>query len=385
MSALPFETNLPRLKRDPRIDITKGICALGIVGVHFAGSFMGRPELRWEPSFFVGVYWNQIFTFAVPVFFFVSGFLNGRKEYSSTSNFYFRRLFGLLPQYFLVCIAWWILFPQASFIQDLTWDNVFVRLFYRGIQGTQYFVLAILQLFLLAPIIRWLVAFATEKIYKNSVFIFAALFLLLHILLGNACFKGKLNYYYYCLPFSPFWLFFFFFGLYAKKLLRFIDKEIGVKFPLMFLLFGAIASQAYNLYRCSTPEIAGIDTNLIPFDYAYARPLMLFYDLCVVGCIALILVSKGGTFSKSLTWFKFFGKKSYEIYLWHLILLQYIGWGSPRIMQLCEAHPIVIILVCVATCIMITFARSAYDIMIEGWMKLFACASRSAMQNTIQD
>lgn len=385
MSALPFETNFSLPKRDQRFDIVKGICALGIVGVHFAGSFMGRPELRWQPSFFVGVYWNQIFTFAVPVFFFISGFLTGRKEYPSISNFYFHRLSGLLPQYFLVCVAWWLLFPQAAFIQDLTWDNIFVRLFYRGIHGTQYFVLAILQLFLLTPIIRWLVAFATEKIHKNSVFILAALFLLLHILLGNACFKGKLNYYYYCLPFAPFWLFFFFFGLYAEKLLFFVSKPSVLRGLLIVLLFGAVGSQAYNLYRCSTPEIAGIDTSLIPFDYAYARPSMLVYDLCVVGCIALILVSKGVTFPKSLTWFKFFGKKSYEIYLWHLILLQYIGWGSPRIMQLCEAYPIVIILVCVATCIIITFAKYAYDIMIEGWMKLFACASRSAMQNTIQN
>lgn len=385
MSDLPLVAHFPRSDRDYRCDVIKGICALGIVGVHFAGSFMGRPELRWEPSFFVGLYWNQIFTFAVPVFFFISGLLIGRKEYSSTASFYSRRLFGILPQYFLVCLAWWILFPHADFIQDLNWDNIFVRLFYRGIQGTQYFVLAILQLILLAPVIRWLVAFATEKIHENSVFIFAALFLILHILLGNACFNGKLNYYYYCLPFSPFWLFFFFFGLYAQKLLRPINKQIGWKFPLLFLLFGAIGSQAYNLYQCSTPEIAGIATNLIPFDYAYSRPLMLVYDLCVVGCIAVILVNREIAFPKILTGFKLFGKKSYEIYLWHLILLQYIGWGNPRVMQLSEAYPVVIILVCIEACVIITAGRYVYD-MILGFVKnVFVYAFGPAMQKSVHD
>jgi peptidoglycan/LPS O-acetylase OafA/YrhL len=364
MKDLPLNVNLSRSKRDPRFDIIKGICALGIVGVHFAGSFIGRPGLRWEPSFFLGVYWNQIFTFAVPVFIFISGFLNGRKEYPSTSNFYFRRLIGLLPQYFLVCIAWWILFPHASFIQDLTWDNIFIRLFYRGIQGTQYFVLAIMQLFLLAPVVRWLVAFMTEKVHKNSVFFIAALFLVLHIMIGYACFKGKLNYYYYCLPFSPFWLFYFFCGLYAQKLFGAIKKQVFLKFSLIFFLFGAIASQAYNLYRCSVPEIAGVETNLIPFDYAYSRPVMLVYDLFVVGFVALVLVDKEIVFPKILSLFKSFGKKSYEIYLWHLILLQYIGWGNPQVMKLCEEYPVVIVLVCVSTCIIIVLGRYAYDIIL---------------------
>lgn len=357
--------NLP-IERDRRLDVIRGICALGIVGIHFAGSFIGRPGMRWEPSFFLGLYWNQIFTFAVPVFIFISGFLIGKKEYPSAATFYVRRLTGIIPQYFLVCVMWWFLFPHAGFIQDLTWDNILVRLFYRGIQGTQYFVSAILQLFLLAPIISWVVNYTTKKTSRESVFIFAGLLLVLHILLGLACYKGKLNYYYYCLPFSPFWLFFFFIGLYADKIIDPIQALIGAKLPFVLLVIGGISAQVYNLYRCSTPAIAGVETNIIPLDYAYSRPSMLIYDLCIVCCLALLLVKKSSNSGpKWLQWFGFFGKYSYEIYLWHLILLQFIGWGSPRIMQLCENNPIAIIAICIATCIIVSTLRFTYDIIFE--------------------
>ncbi|MDH4316870.1 MAG: acyltransferase [Desulfobulbaceae bacterium] len=365
MSDLSLKMEESGLGRDQRFDVIKGICALGVVGVHFAGSFIGRPGIRWEPAFFVGVYWNQIFTFAVPVFLFISGYLNGRREYPSISNYYGKRLWGLLPQYFLVCIAWWFLFPHADFIQDLTWDNIFIRLFYRGIQGTQYFVLAIMQLFLLAPIIRWLVAFSTKKIHKHSVYFFALFFLVLHVMIGNACFNGKLNYYYYCLPFSPFWLFFFFFGLYARKLLGFMSDQLSLKVSLALLAIGAVISQAYNLYRCSTPEIAGVESNLLPFDFAYSRPVMIVYDLCVVAVVALALVHNQTGFLKRLSWFRFFGRYSYEIYLWHLVLLQYVGWGNLKVMQLCENYPAFIVLVCLFVCVLISFFRYIYDLLIS--------------------
>ncbi|KJS02861.1 MAG: hypothetical protein VR65_03715 [Desulfobulbaceae bacterium BRH_c16a] len=364
MNKLPLSTNENQLW-DNRIDIIKGICALGIVGVHFAGSFIGRPGIRWEPAFFVGLYWNQIFTFAVPVFIFISGFLIGRKNYPSTPVFYLHRINSLIPQYFLVCIAWWVLFPHAGFIQDLTWDNIFIRLFYRGIQGTQYFVSAILQLVLLAPLIRLFVEYISERFHRNSVFLLAVLLLLLHLALGNACFKGVLNYYYYCLPFSPFWLFFFFFGLYTERLLVPIYKRIGFIAPFLLLFLGALGAQTYNLYRCSTPEIAGLEINTIPFDYAYSRPSMLVYDLCIVGCLAFVLVCRSKTTPLWLQGFRFFGKYSYEIYLWHLVLLQYIGWGSPANMQLCEKHPIAIIALCIISCVIISITRNTYDILLS--------------------
>lgn len=379
MSKLLLNSDNTQPDRDMRLDILRGICILGVVGIHFAGSFLGRPDLRWEPAFYVGLYWNQIFTFAVPVFIFLSGFLIGKKNYSSVAGFYSRRLISLLPQYFVVCIAWWFLFPKASFIQDLTWDNILIRIFYRGIQGTQYFVPAILQLFLLAPIIHWIVNFASKRIYKKSVFIFAGLILMMHLLLGIACFKGVLNYYYYCLPFSPFWLIFFFLGVYAERLFTPICNRIGRKLPSLFFLGGAVGTQTYNLYRCSTPSIAGIEVNTIPFDYAYSRPSMLVYDLCIAGCIAIILLFYKRSFPKWLHWFRFFGKYSYEIYLWHLVLLQYIGWGAPRVMQLCANSPVFIIGVCVVTCIIISLIRYLYDNLLKGQAN-FANESTKAIQ-----
>ncbi|MBV5328905.1 MAG: acyltransferase [Chlorobium sp.] len=354
-----------QLRRDHRLDIIKGICILGVVGIHFAGSFIGREGQRWEPAFYLGVLWNQIFTFAVPVFLFISGFLIGKYDHSSTATFYSSRLTRILSQYFLACLAWWILFPHATFIQDLTWDNFFIRLFYRGIHGTYFFVSALLQLIILAPLIRWLVNSTSRKLGNYNVFIFAAFLLILHLLIGNACFKGELNYYYYCLPSSLFWLFFFFFGLYAERLVAPIYAHLGFKIPFITLLLFAIACQAYNLYKCFTPEIAGVDVNLIPFDSAYSRPIMLAYDLSIVSCIALVVTCTQFNFPRCLHFFSYFGKYSYEIYLWHLIFLQYIAWEHPHILQFCERHPVMIIVICLITCIAISLIRYTYDLIIS--------------------
>jgi len=354
-----------QLRRDHRLDIIKGICILGVVGIHFAGSFIGREGQRWEPAFYLGVLWNQIFTFAVPVFLFISGLLIGKYEYFSTATFYYSRLNRILSQYFLACLAWWILFPHATFIQDLTWNNFFVRLFYRGIHGTYFFVSALLQLIILAPLIRWLVNSTSEKLGRYNVFIFAAFLLATHLLIGNACFKGSLNYYYYCLPSSLFWLFFFFFGLYAERLVSPIYTHIGFKIPFITLSLCAISCQAYNLFKCFTPDIAGVDVNLIPFDSAYSRPIMLAYDLSIVCCVALVVTCTQFNFPRWLHFFSYFGKYSYEIYLWHLILLQYIAWEHQKVMQFCEKNPITIIIICIFTCIVITSARLLFDLLIK--------------------
>ena len=62
--------------RNAYVDTWRGIAILGVVCVHFGGSF-ATPTHAWTPVFYTGLSLNQAFSFAVPLFVFLSGLLSG--------------------------------------------------------------------------------------------------------------------------------------------------------------------------------------------------------------------------------------------------------------------------------------------------------------------
>ena len=68
--------------RNPYVDTLRGIAIWGVVCVHFAGSFISA-KTAWTPVFYAGLTLNQFFSFAVPLFLFLSGLLAGWSQKKS--------------------------------------------------------------------------------------------------------------------------------------------------------------------------------------------------------------------------------------------------------------------------------------------------------------
>ena len=81
---------------------------------------------------------------------------------------------------------------------------------------------------------------------------------------------------------------------------------------------------------------------------------MLYYDLTSVFAIGFLLLPKWSYRSRIL---ETFGRFSYEIYLWHILVLLYIAWQVPAVLATCTKYPEVILVVVFLTCALIALTR----------------------------
>jgi surface polysaccharide O-acyltransferase-like enzyme len=87
---MPTSISLPAAGRNAYIDTLRGGSILGVVCIHFAGSFVTTDIFAWSPSFYLGLFLNQIFIFAVPLFIFLSGLLAGSSTKKQPLSDYYR-------------------------------------------------------------------------------------------------------------------------------------------------------------------------------------------------------------------------------------------------------------------------------------------------------
>jgi len=101
--------------RNTYIDTLRGGSILGVVCIHFAGSFVTTDSFAWSPSFYLGLFLNQVFIFAVPLFIFLSGVLAGSStKVQSLSDYYRSRLWRIGFPYLLASIASFFLLNHYS-------------------------------------------------------------------------------------------------------------------------------------------------------------------------------------------------------------------------------------------------------------------------------
>lgn len=196
-------------KPDYRIDLIRGVCILGVVGIHFGGSFLTQTYV-WTGSFYIGLFLNQFFSFCVAAFVFLSGWqLDLRYGFGEVSilRFYRRRLIKIGLPYLMASIMY--LYWQWD-QQAWTPKSVLAGFFYKGIHPILYFIPLMFQLYLIYPFLRLLANKTVKKDGQGNVGGAAILFVLfaMHIALGRLSYIGKIDYYSFCRPFALYWLFF---------------------------------------------------------------------------------------------------------------------------------------------------------------------------------
>lgn len=352
--------------RNAYIDTLRGWSIFGVVCVHYAGSFVSK-ENAWSPSFYLGLTLNQVFSFAVPLFVFLSGLLAGMSKTQLTLPEYYRGrlwrigrpyLYASVASFFLLNhYAAWLALPD--FGTRMEW--LVSRLLFFGVEPTLYFIPLIISLYFLQPALNalpgWLHRLIPALSPGRCVVVLTTLLLGVHVTIGQMCNHGTLNYYVWGRPNALFWMVYFFAGLHFRSLASFISPR-ALKAGVGFFLLLAIGAMAWNGHQLLDRAVVGQSFELNRLDFAYVRPEMLIYDLAVVLALAAG-ISLG--WSPRTSFVSYLGPYTLEIYLWHILVLYYGAWRYAGVFEACQRMPELIVIICAATCLLIAGATDGLD------------------------
>lgn len=341
--------------RNRFLDTLRGFAILGVVCVHFGGSFATSAN-AWTPSFYTGLALNQFFHFAVPLFVFISGLL--ASPYRShrqigLGRYYLERALVIGWPYLIASAAVFFLLGIRHELADLPSDMerarwLLSRLFYYGLHPTYYFIPMILLLYFLKPPLSWL-APAMQRVIGiklNSavrlptvMLTILATLLALHVSLGSLCYHNVLDFYTWCRPNPLFWAVYFYFGLVFPELSKTISPRIINRW---LVVCSALIFTGYILDWAIVTEISivGPQFEHSRVDYAYARPELLAVNLLAIIIVAGLL-AKG--FDKHSALLSFFGRHSLQIYLWHILVLYFAAWKHDSVLNAVKNAPELIV------------------------------------------
>lgn len=357
--------------RNAYIDTLRGVSIFGVVCIHFAGSFVTADTNAWSASFYLGLILNQGFIFAVPLFVFLSGYLAGSSSRQPTlGDYYLSRLtkiglpylvVSVLSFFFLNHYQAWQALPDAG--AKLSW--LLRRVLFSGVEPTLYFIPMILQLYLLQPLLRALPGLINRlmpALRPTRIVVTLTLGLLaLHLTLGILCYRGILDYYTWGRPNVLFWIFYFFAGLHFQTLTAALSARVFRTVAALSLLV-AVGAMTWNFIQITDRSVVGESFERNILDFAYVRPEMLIYDLCVV-IAAAAGIALGFSLPSSLV--SYLGRYTLEIYLWHILILYFGAWRYADALANCRLVPEVILAICAVTTMVIALTK-------DGWDRLWA-------------
>ena len=353
--------------RSSYIDHLRGWSILGVVCIHFAGSFVTTDAFAWSPSFYLGLILNQVFIFAVPTFVFLSGLLAGSSRSTQTLGEYYRgRFLRIAYPYLLASIASffllnhyaeWLALPDLK--EKIQW--LILKVTYLGVEPTLYFIPFILLLYVVQPALKalphWLNRLAPGISPERFVLLLTLLLLVLHVTLGVLCFRSVLNYYVWGRPDPLFWMFYFFAGLHFRTLTSAVPARM-VRLVAGVAAAIAVAAMAWNFIHHTNRSFVGEHFERNNLDLAYVRPEILIYDLAVVLFLSAGLLLNWSPRASVLS---YLGRYTLEIYLWHILVLYYGAWRYAEATGACREMPELIVLICAGAAFTIAGATDGWD------------------------
>lgn len=218
-------------------DFLRAFAALSVIAIHITAGFVQSSHL--------GYLWNQAMRYAVPVFIILSGFLLyyveiGRPKMSYT-GFLQKRFKKILIPY-LIWTFLYVVFTNRHEMVDWIageWRTPFELTAKHLILGTGYihlyFLLIVLQLYVLYPLLRnWLEAHASSLLISSFVVtLFAQTMIYLHQLQVFVLPSLGIPY----VSLFPLWLFYFVFGMLAAQRKQQWEEKLHGKTLLLAILW----------------------------------------------------------------------------------------------------------------------------------------------------
>lgn len=364
-------------QRNHFLDTLKGFAILGVVCVHFGGSFATSAN-AWTPSFYTGLALNQFFHFAVPLFIFISGLL--ASPYRShrqigLGRYYLGRILAIGWPYLIASIAVFFLLGVGHELAALPTDVeraswLLSRLLYYGVHPTFYFIPMILLLYFLMPLLSWLAPAVHRQVVRKldsdislRTVMLAILTALLaaHVILGFLGYRGDLDFYTWCRPNPLFWAVYFYFGLVLPEIAKAISPE-RIKGWLSLGIILIVVGYLLDWKALTDITVVGQNFEHSKVDLAYARPVILSLNLVIILVVAGLLIKETNKYNAILS---FLGKHSLQIYLWHIMVLYFLAWRYESVLNTVKSAPELIIGFALFTSIIIAAVSTAINFMLN--------------------
>lgn len=293
--------------RISEIDILKGISIIAVLLIHTTGSAVSELD-KASVSYDVFAVLNRISQFAVPTFIFASAMLL-MYNYGDGCDwrlFYRKRLKNVLLPY----ILWTALYGAYLFVayhmplkSILTVDN----LFFGGMFYHLYFIVIIVQLYLLFPVLLHIYKFINKNIYtvviSIIVFQIAGLMLFKHVIIKYYQNSGDLLLTYMSFVMA---------GMYVGENIRSIMANFGKKWLYSFL---AASLAGYLFVDISLDVFSNKPVNVILYNIYY-------YIFAIAAALFFLAVSSKILYHPVLNSMLIHtGKMSFGIYLSHPVFL----------------------------------------------------------------
>ncbi len=315
---LPYSLQITasgRLQMKQRIremDYIRAVSALSIIMIHVSGVYTVSSR---------GAYAiNQLVRFAVPVFILISGLLLSLSGYEFAGiSGYLAFIKKRLQKIFIPYILWSIFYIMFNKREDLrsilNEPGSFLaetgkKLLYGTAHVHLYFIIIILQLYLLYPVLHYLMK-------HNKKLVLACCFMLT-LLFQTGIYLQALKIIVFPAPilpnymFFPTWIFFFVFGMYFAEDLETRKEWICRRTTLIALLWAA----GFVLLMLDSRFTGTFDLSI--------RPSVILYSLItflLLYALSLRLQDGRPRITKILDWISY---QSFTIYLCHLFIIKMI-------------------------------------------------------------
>ena len=280
--------------RQSYFDFLRGIAVLLVIGIH---TFTISPFDGLGNILQIGM--REAINFAVPLFLTISGFFIGKRRIANNSD-YFCFLKRQLPRVYVPAFLWSI--PMAIFgvLHGQSVASSIGKCFLCMIFGPYYFIVLIIQFYLLHPVVKRL----CNKLIGGA-----------FLLLTNMTSLFVFNYIIYTeqqpavLSVGPcvYWIVFYYIGVYLSER----ERNYSLCWPLLLLMFGMITQMFETKYLMSCERI-GIGIKISSWLYSAGVVLLLFSKKIEA------LVNKQSKVYNSIV---HLGEMSFGVYLTHVYFL----------------------------------------------------------------
>lgn len=141
------------MKRSIELDTARVVAMLGVVLIHTSSLFITAESSITLGGMNLAFYLNQATRFAVPLFVLISGAALGFSRQESYARFLRRRCVRLIPAYLVWSLIYYVygLLTTKSAFSVFEFAGILLR---GGASSHLYFIVLILQFYLLAPLLR---------------------------------------------------------------------------------------------------------------------------------------------------------------------------------------------------------------------------------------
>lgn len=290
-------------KRLTEIDYLRALACLAVIVVHISAGYLFLGTTG-ELTRIMLLFLNRALIFVVPAFLFITGlvltYLYQKREFNYFP-FLKRRLGGVLFPYFFWAIIFYTFFISQG-IYGFSLSFFLKKLLYGDLVYHFYFVILIVQFYLLFPLLRGL-------LQKYNSFLMLVIFLL-----GNVLFM-KYIYFPYVDRFFLQYLCFFVFGCYfALNYQKTKKKVYRLRFPItvLYLLLSILLADQFYRYEFLHEAGSGFAANVLWLIFSLGA-ILFYYNLAhTLADSNLVRLKK---------FLGFVGDNSYYFYLSHPLFL----------------------------------------------------------------